>query len=111
MSEVSAREFFEKYAREAKSKEEDLAGVNGVMQFDFRKSGDGIIVIRIEDGIIQPLEYEYTPVATLTIQTSFDDFYKVKTGQMKFWKLLLFRKVKITGDRSFTKKLAAAGIN
>lgn len=104
-------DYFEEYVREAKKHEADLAGVNGIMQFDFRPSDDGVIVIRIENGKILPIERTYTEEATMTIRTAYPDFYKVKNGQEKFWKLMLFRKVKISGDKSFTKKLAAAGIH
>ncbi|MCD7724168.1 MAG: hypothetical protein LUI12_01210 [Clostridiales bacterium] len=46
----------------------------------------------------------------MTIRTPYPDFYKVKTGQERFWKLVFKRKVKIFGDRSFTKILGAAVI-
>lgn len=103
--------YFSDYVQEAKKKEANLVGVNGIMQFDFRPSNDGVIVIRIENGEIKPLEREYVENATMTIRVPYPDFYKVKNGQEKFWKLLLFKKVKISGDKTFTKKLGAAGIN
>lgn len=104
-------EYFGEYVKQAKTKEDNLKGVNGVMQFDFRPSDDGVIVIRIVDGIIQPIERSYAEDATMTIRVPYADFYKVKNGYEKFWKLLLTRKVKISGDESFTKVLGAAGIN
>ncbi len=107
----SVEEYFNDYVREAKKKEENLKGVSGIMQFDFRPSNDGVVVIRIENGSIQPIEREYVENATMTIRTPYPDFYKVKMGQEKFWKLVLKRKVKISGDRSFTKILGAAGIH
>lgn len=104
------RTFFEDYAKDAKQYEKNLNGFNGTLQFDFRQSGDGVVVIRIVNGSIQPVEFDYITDATTTIKASYKDFFYVKTGKMKPWKLFLFRKVKISGDKTLTRKLAAAGI-
>lgn len=110
---IPAKEFFLDYVKNAKKKEKNLGNFSGKMQFDFRKSNDGVFLITIQNGKILPLEVkkEEDPHADLTIITRYPDFYKVKTGQKKFWQLLLFRKVQIKGDKSFTKTLAQAGIN
>ncbi|AQP41312.1 Uncharacterised protein [Streptococcus gallolyticus] len=108
----SAENFFQEYWKDAKTKEDGLAEeLCGTLQFDFRPSEDGVFVIRVENGKLLPLERTAVPNPTMSIRVGFPDFYKVKIGEEKFWKLLLFRKVKISGDKSFTKNFAAAGIN
>lgn len=104
----SASSFFETYYRRAQQYEQRFKGISGSLLFDFRKSGDGFFLIRIEDGSLLPLSSRPNKDATLTIVCSFQDFYELAAGQRSLSSMLLLGRLRLIGDKRFGQRILKA---
>lgn len=107
---VEVREFLAGYEKTAKTMEKELAGITGILQFDFTEDNNGYWYIEFVDGKIKPLMKGRALNPTMTIAGAYETFYGLKTGKLKAEEVLPTGKLKLGGDTGFTMKLRAAGL-
>ncbi len=107
---VSAREYLENYKKLVDEKAEQLAGMTGILQFDFTEDGNGCWYVEMVDGKAMPVAEGKAENPTMMITGAYETFYKLRTGELKPEEVLPTGKLQLSGDTTFTQNFIKAGL-
>ncbi len=106
----SVKDYLTDFVNRAMGMEENLAGITGILQFDFTEDNNGYWAFELNDGKAEPLIEGKVDDPTMTITGAFKTYYDLKHGKLDPDEVFASGKLVLGKDTTFTLKLRAAGL-